>query len=362
MTDKKVLVVGATGLVGAAAVRHLCAQGQPVIAAARRQSALPDGAQALLVDLNDRVACEHAFSALTDVTHIVYAALYEAPELVSGWSDAAQIEVNDRMFRNVLDPFMANRGALRHVTLLQGTKAYGLHVRAMPTPAREDRDELRSQPNFYWAQEDHLRACAQDAAWTWTVLRPTLIVGGGVGGAMNLAPAIGVFAALLKAEGMPFAFPGGGPRIAAAADVDLVARAIAWSGETQSARNRTFNVTNGDVYVWAQLWPALADFFEMPSGEPEPRSVEAFCRPRAKLWDALRRQHELIAPALDAFVGPSLQYCDYQFRFGQPDPGPASLVSTVNIMQAGFTDVIDTEQMFLAVLAGLREQRFLPGL
>ena len=325
MGDKSVLVVGATGLVGAAAVCHFCALGQPVIAAYRRPAGAPSEAQELLVDLSDAQACARVFSSLWDVTHLVFTALYESPVLVSGRSDEAQININDQMFRNVLDPLTASGDALQHVTLLQGTKAYGVHVRTMSTPAREDRYELRSQPNFYWAQEAYLRARADNDTFRWTILRPTLIVGGGVGGAMNLAPAIGVFAALLKAEGMPFVFPVGGPRIAAAADVDLVAKAIAWSGEARSASTQVFNLTNGDVYVWEQLWPAFADFFGMSSGAPESRSVEEFCRSRTHLWDDLRRQHNLIAPELDAFVEPSLQYCDYQFRLGLPQPGPARL-------------------------------------
>jgi hypothetical protein len=44
------------------------------------------------------------------------------------------------------------------VTLLQGTKAYGVHVRPLSVPARENRSEMHEQPNFYWNQENHLRA------------------------------------------------------------------------------------------------------------------------------------------------------------------------------------------------------------
>ena len=68
-----------------------------------------------------------------------------------------------------------------------------------------------------------------------TCVVPTLIVGGGIGRAMNALPPIGVFAALLKESGLPLAFPGGGPRIANAVDVDLLARAIDWSGEAERA-------------------------------------------------------------------------------------------------------------------------------
>ena len=52
---------------------------------------------------------------MPDVTHLVYAALYESASLVSGWSDDEQIGVNDRMFRNVLDPLIAASPALIHL-------------------------------------------------------------------------------------------------------------------------------------------------------------------------------------------------------------------------------------------------------
>ena len=237
------------------------------------------------------------------LTHLVYTALYERSTLVFGWSDDEQITVNEQMFKNVLDPLAGAKGALRHVTLLQGTKAYGVHVRAIPVPAREDRDELRSEPNFYWKQEAHLRAKSSDASWGWTILRPTLIVGGGIGGAMNAVPPIAVFAALLKEAGQPFSFPGGGPRIAAAVDVDLLARAIDWAGGAEKARNRTFNVTNGDVYVWENIWPALADAFGMETGGPEPRSLYDFCGARADDWDQIRQKFDLQSPGLQTFVG-----------------------------------------------------------
>src|SRR5229473_719589 len=82
-------------------------------------------------------------------------------------SDPEQIARNDAMLRNLFEPLSQAAKNLRHVTLLQGTKAYGAHVRALSVPAREDRDELKSQPNFYWNQEDYLRAKQQGAAWSF---------------------------------------------------------------------------------------------------------------------------------------------------------------------------------------------------
>lgn len=359
--EKKVLVVGASGLVGSATVKHLGTTGCEVVAVSRTAPELSDRATFISVDLFDEQACAAVFGQLSDITHLVYTALYEQPSLVAGWSDEEQIQINERMFKSVLDPLIAAAPGLRHVTLLQGTKAYGVHVRAIPVPAREDRDELRRQPNFYWNQERHLRAQAEGAPWTWTILRPTLIIGGVIGGAMNAVPPIGVFAALLKDSGEPLAFPGGGPRMANAVDVDLLARAIAWCGDAENARNQTFNLTNGDVYVWENIWPAIADAFGMEVGERQPRSLHEYCGSRAAQWDQIRQRHQLRSPALEAFVGPSLQYCDYQLRCGHDEPGPPAVVSTVKIQAAGFHEVMDTEQMFRKWIGGLQERRLLPA-
>ena len=107
------------------------------------------GARFLPLDLNDAAACEQLAANLPGITHLVYAALYERPALVAGWREREQIEINDRMFRNVFDPLQRHAKNLRHVTLLQGTKAYGVHVRPLAVPARENRSEMHEQPNFY---------------------------------------------------------------------------------------------------------------------------------------------------------------------------------------------------------------------
>ena len=39
---------------------------------------------------------------LKGTTHLVYAALYEEPNLVDGWRDPKQIAINDNMLRNLM--------------------------------------------------------------------------------------------------------------------------------------------------------------------------------------------------------------------------------------------------------------------
>lgn len=362
MARRTVLIAGAAGLVGYAALKHFGSlPDTDVIALARRQPAELHGARWLNLDLTDAGACTRAAAELGLVTHLVYAALFELPGLVEGWRDTVQIQTNERMLRNLLEPLAAAAKGLRHVTLLQGTKAYGVHVRPMKVPAREGRSEMREQPNFYWNQEDYLRARQIGTDWAWTILRPVLIVGEAIGGAMNLIPALGVHAALMREKGRVLPYPGGAARVSQAVDADLLARAIAWSGETEAARNETFNVTNGDVMVWENIWPAIADALGMKPGGAEPFRLETHLEHGVAAWDAIRARERLAAPDIARFTGLSLEYADYQMRYGQTDPGPPSYVSTVKLMQAGFTEVMDTEAMFRKWFAVYREKGLLPG-
>jgi nucleoside-diphosphate-sugar epimerase len=250
--------------------------------------------------------------------------------------------------------------ALRHVALLQGTKAYGSHVRPLKVPAREGRSEMYEQPNFYWAQENFLRALQKGKGWHFSILRPVLIVGLAMGGAMDLIPPLGVYAAMRRAQGRDLDYPGGAPRVGQAVDVDLLARAIAWCGESDNARNEAFNVTNGDVFTWENIWPAVADGLGMKPGKPIPLSLQQEAKKWTAPWDELRRKHGLVSPDLEQFVGLSFQYADYQMRYGQVQPGPASIVSTVKINQAGFTEMMDTEAMFKKWFAQAKASRLLP--
>ena len=107
--------------------------------------------------------------------------------------------------------------------------------------------------------------------WRWSILRPVLIVGCSVGSAMNVIPALGVYAAMMRRSGKTVLdYPGGVGRVAQAVDADLLARAIAWSGEQEKAANEIFNVTNGDVFVWPNVWPAIADALGFAPGAHVP--------------------------------------------------------------------------------------------
>jgi nucleoside-diphosphate-sugar epimerase len=361
MADKKVVVAGATGLVGGAALRHFGSTGKcEVVALSRRKPRALHGGRYVQIDLTDPAQCARAAAELQGATHLVYAALYEAPNLVDGWRDERQIRTNDAMLRNLMAVLEPVAPSLRHVALLQGTKAYGVHVRPLTVPAREGRSEMYEQPNFYWAQESFLRELQRGKGWHWSILRPVLIVGETIGGAMDLIPPLGVYAAMQREQGRALDYPGGAARVSQAVDVDLLARAIGWAGAAEAARNEAFNVTNGDVFTWENVWPAIADALDMKPGGAVPLSLAETSPQWIAPWDALRRKYDLIAPGLEAFVGLSFQYADYSMRYGQTQPGPPSIVSTVKINKAGFTEMMDTEDMFRKWFRQARSSRLLP--
>ncbi|WP_420391240.1 NAD-dependent epimerase/dehydratase family protein [Acuticoccus sp.] len=351
------MVAGASGLVGEAATLAFAARGEPVIAVSRRPPRAADGVRHVAVDLTDADAVLAAVAGLPPVTHLVYAALYEKPDLVAGWRDPDQMATNRAMLDALLTA-VADRGALAHVSLMQGTKAYGVHLRPIAVPAREDAPR-HAHDNFYWLQEDLLRERAAEHGFAFTIWRPQVVFGETVGVAMNLVPALGAYAAIRREEGRPFSFPGGPPYVLEATDARLLGRALAWASEAEAAANATFNITNGDVFVWHNVWPAIADALGVEPGEPERHSLASLPE-KADVWERVVARHGLEPTPLPALLGASHLYADFAFATGASRPPQPALVSTVKVRQAGFHECIDTEIMLRELIAALQERRIIP--
>jgi nucleoside-diphosphate-sugar epimerase len=361
VSRNSVLVAGASGLIGAAVAEAFAEDGWHVYALSRSRPEVTasDRITYVPVDLLDAFATASAVADLKDVTHVVYTAVYERAELVSGWSDADQMATNLKMLANVIEPLKGNR-RFKHVTLMQGTKAYGVHLHAIPVPARE-RHARDDHANFYWLQEDYIREVAAQVGVTWTILRPVHVVGPAFGVAYSTPPIIGAFAALCQETGRAFGFPGGPFQTPKqVADVRLVARATLWAASDQRASGEIFNVTNGEVFTWRDIWPFLAECLELPSEEIEPLSMATYLPSQGEAWERVTRRYGLRPLTIEQIIGKSHMYADYTFGFGLPGIPPPALVSTVKIKQAGFTDTMDTEETFRQAFATLRDRRVLP--
>lgn len=358
MADRTLLVVGATGLLGRAALMHFKNMpGWNVLGMSRRALDVP-GVLHLKADLMDLESLAAHKAALAPVTDVFYAALFEMDDLISGWRHREQIERNAAMFDTLLATVEGAAPNLAHVHLLQGTKAYGIHVEPMKAPAKE-RWPRHNHENFYWRQEDCLKARAADGGWRYTIWRPQVVFGHALGSPMNLMAAVGVYASICRARGVPCRYPGGVPVTTEATDARLLARAVEWAAGAEGAANETFNIANGDVLLWPNLWPTVCDHFGVAEGEPAPQTLAETMPLLEAEWADIVRDHDLAHHTLADLVGGSWQFLDRAVRAGGAAT-PPSLVSTIKLRQAGFGDCFDTEDSLRHWFSEMQANRILP--
>ncbi|MBC7716319.1 MAG: NAD(P)H-binding protein [Pseudorhodobacter sp.] len=357
-SSKKLVVAGALGVVGRAVVERFAERTNvEVVGLARRLADFAPRVMWVSADLRDPEATRRALEPHRDATHLVYAALNEQPDLVQGWRDAGNAALNTQMLQHTLEAF--DGAPLQHVSLLQGTKAYGVHTgRPMRVPAREQ-DALRDHTNFYFDQQDLVEQHAQRSGFAWTAWRPQIVLGVALGSAMNPVAALGVYAAIQRERGLPLQPVGHPQLLTECTDARLIAEAIEWSWDRVQAHGRAFNIANGDVILWSTLWPRLAQLFGMALGEPSEERLRDVMPAQATLWRHLTEREGLRVPDLDALMGLSWQYAEATFAARRPLPVPP-IVSTVQLRQAGFPACIDTEECIIEHLQTMQAQRYLP--
>jgi nucleoside-diphosphate-sugar epimerase len=361
---RHILIAGASGVIGSAAVELFGrTPGWHVTAVSRRRPFVAQETRFdhVSIDLRDAAACRSAVAALPPVTHVIYAAVSEAPGLVSGWHDTERIAENGRMFANLLTP-LAEASALQHVSLLQGTKAYGVHLRPVDmVPLREDapRDD---HANFYWLHEDCARELGARHGFTFTVFRPQVLLGTAPGAVMNPVAGIGAYAALCRELRLPFALPGESEALGEMVDAELMAEAFLWAAQAPEAADRTFNLTNGDTFVLRHAWPDVADALALDSDGNAPENFSTFfARPAVQsAWTALARREGLALENLDELLGESHHYLDLLLGGKIADKQTPALVSTIAIRHAGFAACRDSRDSLIRQLGRMVELRLLP--
>lgn len=357
-----VLIAGASGVIGTGAVEHFAGlPGWRVTALSRRRPfTLATNYDHIVCDLTDADGCRRTVAALPPVTHLIYAAVSEAPGLISGWYDDAVIATNGRMFAHILDPLVGSR-TLRHVSLVQGAKAYGAHHHPTEVPAREDRPR-DPHANFYWLHEDMLRARAAEASFTFTIFRPQVMLGTAPGAAMNPVVPIGAYAALCRELGRPFAFPGNGPTVWEMVDTGLLAQAFEWAAGADAAHGETFNITNGDVMVLEHAWPHLAKSFGLGTAGSLPPSLAAlFGAPEVQeAWSRIAARHDLRIADLPTLLGESHHYLDLLLGARIGAKAVPVLLSTIKLRQAGFGACRDSLASLQASLERMVTLKLLP--
>jgi nucleoside-diphosphate-sugar epimerase len=349
-SPRTALVVGAHGVIGRTLVQHLGSTGDWDVIGLSRRGGTPAGrVRHVAVDLLDAETGRSGLAALQDVTHIFYAAYQDRPT----WS--ALVEPNVAMLKNVLDAVEPVAHGLEHVSLMQGYKVYGAHLGPFKTPARED-DAGHMPPEFNVDQQQLVEERAGSAAWTWSALRPSVVGGAALGNPMNLAVAIAVYASMSRRLGLPLRFPGAPGAYDALlemTDSGLLAQAAVWAATDPAARNQAFNIANGDLFRWRELWPKLAAWFGLEVAPPLPMALADVMADKAPLWEAMVAEHDL-APTPYADVS-SWTFADFVFGWDYDVFADGS-----KARRAGFHTYVETEAMFLGLFEQLRAARVIP--
>ncbi len=350
MAKKTALVAGALGVVGRATMTYLEAQSDwEVIGLSRRAPDFETMARFHQLDLTDGAACRGVLNGVTDVTHVFFCAYAPRP------SFEIEADVNLAMLLNLMEALEPAPMKLEHVQLVHGSKWYGCHLGPYKTPARED-DPRARVPCFYFDQQDWLEERQRGRNWTWSAVRPHGICGFAVGSPVSQLTNLAAFGSISAHLGQPLSFPGKPGAFTAlyqTTEASSLAEAMAWIATAPQCANEAYNVTNGDIFRWEQLWPEVARFFGAESGPVKTLDLVAWLAEKAPLWEEIKAAHGLRDYALGDLANGEwanwLYGTDYDI-----------VSSTTKLRQAGWHRLVDSEAMYPRLLADLRERRIIP--
>lgn len=304
----------------------------------------------IAVDLSEPAACRDALGKLDGVTHIFYAARYDHP--LEGQPEA--VDTNAAMLENLVN--VLDSAALEHVHAVHGTKYYGHQLGPVPVPLTEDTPRAKGM-NYYFVQEDFLRARAQRSKWTYSTSRPHAFLDDAIDHARSIGLVISVYAAIQRELGLPFDYPGnpaGYDTLTQFTNLDLLARAIRWMATEPRAANQSFNVVNGDTPRWSELWPRFASWFRVEPGTPREIDLRQYMADKSPVWERIVAKHGLRRTDLDALV--IWSYGNYQWR-PQWD-----VVSSMDKARAlGFQERVDSSDTLIRQFEHYRAENIIPG-
>jgi nucleoside-diphosphate-sugar epimerase len=348
MAAHHALVTGAHGIVGLNLVQELASREDWKVSATGRRASLPvPDVEYIAADLTDADRLRAALSGCGTVTHLFFGAFrYNADPF-------EEIAVNMAILENTLDALAAAGAKLQRVVNYQGGKAYGALMGNVRAPAKES-DPRVPGPLFYYEQEDMLYERGARDGFATTILRPDYVQGIGLGSYVSIVNTLAAYGTVCRALGQPLYFPGGEAAFHALfqmTDARLLARGSIWAALEPHSENRVYNITNGDLFRWANVWERVADYFGVPAGRPLAMDMGLFMRGQDALWAELKQRHSLVLD-LDEIQDWSQGYI--------LSSSIEMHSSTIRIRTAGFQDCLDTEDRLFELFDEMKARRYIP--
>ncbi|TGZ80324.1 hypothetical protein EX30DRAFT_320228 [Ascodesmis nigricans] len=215
-----------------------------------------------------------------NVDYVFFTAYKEHSTPDGIWSGQQEMwDDNGKMLEDFLVALeqVNGNGRMKRIVLQTGAKHYGVHYGEIAGEAQEDWPWPTDGPyegliNFYYRQENILRELAPKHNFTFSVVRPSNILGAAAGNYMNEGIAIGLYISVSRELGTPILFPGTFEKWN---NVEFQSSALLnsyieeWAAVSPHCANESFNAVNGDSPTWSRLWPHLISYFggKVPSYE-----------------------------------------------------------------------------------------------
>ncbi|KAJ3283660.1 hypothetical protein HK104_010277 [Borealophlyctis nickersoniae] len=379
---KVAIVFGANGISGIAALDHLTwltpLQWKRIIAVSRRHPQMNIADERVKFVSIDILASsvEELADKLREVggdeaTHAFHYTYVEKKD------EMEAVKVNKELLDKALKATAAVSEKMEVFLLQTGYKYYGTHKGPgymPPLPWKEDAPRL-SAPNFYYDQEDLLVEFTKSKGWAHLITRPNVIIGVSKGNFMNFAVSIALYAVVQKESGQPLVFPGNQVMYENIIDHSSAAnnaRFQVWAASNHTKAlhttwNHAYNIHDGDVVRFKDLWPKIAKYFDMdlPAEAeafsiPPPKPGEIKCqRPlteymkdKDKLWEQVAKTYGLDS---SAFQCATWAFADFIVGRTWSDQGDMS-----KARHAGWDVTVDSFQAYVDVFDRMKLLNLIP--
>lgn len=344
------LVVGAHGVIGSNLIDYLeTLENWEIIGLSRRGGTDTGKTHYITADLLDADDCKKKLHPLSHITHIFYAAYQDRPT----WAEL--VAPNLAMLTNIVNAVEPIAAGLQHISLMQGYKVYGAHYGPFKTPAKES-DSGHMPPEFNIDQQQFLEQRQHGKNWAWSAIRPSVVGGTALGNPMNLALVIAVYASISKELGLPLRFPGkqgAYDKLMEMTDAGLLAKATVWAATSPQCANQAFNINNGDLFRWNEMWPAIAGYFRMETAPPLQMPLQTIMADKVSLWQSIQEKYGLEKHSYQELS--SWAFGDFVFSWDYD-----FFANGTKARRMGFYEFIDTEVMFYNLFDELRQKKVIP--
>ncbi len=382
-SEKHALVFGASGISGWSICRQALSYPTPstyttVTGLTNRPISLKDAglpsdprlALASGIDLTSSVpsvitALKSKVAHISSTTHVYFTAYIEKPDFQSAK------EINTSILETAIKALDEICPNLETVILQTGGKGYGVEFSDKVTisPPLKESTPLIPKPYydnvFYYTQYDLLASVSKDRKWTFSEIRPDVIVGFVPGtNFMNAAQGLGLYLSLYRevhGEGAKVPFPGT-QKSWRCKHTDTFQDILA-KMEIHVSLNRercengsSFNIADGNVITWEEKWPGLCKYFGLAGEGPRAEGYESagkFAEKNKKTWDEAVKKHGLKTGRMENFSWGFLDFVMAKFDFDRQ-------YDLRRAREVGFEEKIETVKGYCTSFDRMREAKVIP--